>query len=98
MRPRRRFAPRGRAGRLPADPTATVLYRCQTPTDWLCPCGRVARRLRAAGHEVHEVRVAWRGRDREDVQALTGQSVVPVAVIDSDAICDSHRIVEHLQR
>ena len=23
-----------------------TLYRCNTPTDWLCPCGRVARALR----------------------------------------------------
>ena len=22
-----------------------TLYRCSTPTDWLCPCGRVARAL-----------------------------------------------------
>lgn len=80
------------------DGAPVTLYRCRTPTDWLCPCGRVARRLRAAGHEVREVRVAWRGRDREDVQAVTGQSVVPVAVIDGDAICDSRRIVEHLDR
>jgi hypothetical protein len=76
--------------------TTTTLYRCRTPTDWLCPCGRVARELRAAGHEIEEHRVAWRRRDRGEVQALSGQQCVPLAVIDGEAICDSKRIVEHL--
>lgn len=75
-----------------------VLHRCRTPTNWLCACGRVARELRKAGEEVDEVRVAWRRRDRSQVKALTGQDVVPVAVIDGDAICDSRRIVQHLAR
>jgi glutathione S-transferase len=73
-----------------------ILHRCRTPTNWLCPCGRVARELRRAGEDVEEVRVPWRRRDRSEVTALTGQSTVPVAVIDGDAICDSHRIVQHL--
>ena len=73
-----------------------TLYRCRTPTDWLCPCGRVARELRKAGEDVEEVRVPWRRRDRAEVRALTGQTKVPVAVIDGDAICDSRRVVEHL--
>jgi glutathione S-transferase len=73
-----------------------TLYRCRTPTDWLCPCGRVARELRR--HEVAftEVRVAHRRRDRSEVQALSGQDRVPLLVIDGEAICDSKRIVEHL--
>jgi glutathione S-transferase len=74
-----------------------TLYRCKTPTDWLCPCGRVARELRAAGEEVDEVRVPWRKSDRGEVQALSGQRSVPLAVIDGEAICDSRRIVEHLR-
>jgi len=74
-----------------------TLYRCRTPTDWLCPCGRVARALRASGAEVHEVRVPRRRRERNEVEVLTGQTRVPVAVIDGDAICDSRRIVEHLR-
>lgn len=75
----------------------TTLYRCRTPTNWLCPCGRVARELRRAGEEVEEVRVAWSQAKRDEVHALTGQRKVPVAVIDGDAICDSLRIVEHLE-
>lgn len=74
-----------------------TLYRCRTPTDWLCPCGRVARELRAAGEDVEEVRVPWRKDDRGEVHALSGQRSVPLAVIDGDAICDSKRIVEHLR-
>lgn len=74
-----------------------TLYRCRTPTDWLCPCGRVARELRRAGEEVEEVRVPWRRRERDEVEALSGQRTVPVAVIDGDPICDSRRIVEHLR-
>jgi glutathione S-transferase len=74
-----------------------LLHRCRTPTDWLCPCGRVARALKSAGQPVQEVRVPWRRHDRAEVQALTGQATVPVAVIDGDAICDSRRIVQHLR-
>lgn len=74
-----------------------VLHRCRTPTNWLCPCGRVERELRKAGVEHDTVRVALRRRDRPEVVALTGQATVPVAVFDGEAICDSHRIVEHLR-
>ena len=74
-----------------------TLYRCQTPTNWLCPCGRVARELRKAGEDVDEVRVPWRRRDRPEVEALSGQRSVPLVVVDSEAICDSKRIVEHLR-
>ena len=74
-----------------------TLYRCRTPTNWLCPCGRVARELGKDGEDVDEVRVAWRRRDRAEVEALSGQRSVPLAVIDGEAICDSKRIVEHLR-
>jgi glutathione S-transferase len=76
---------------------ATTLYRCRTPTDWLCPCGRVARELRKDEQDVETVRVPWRRRDRPEVQALSGQRSVPLVVIDGEAICDSKRIVEHLR-
>ena len=73
-----------------------TLYRCRTPTDWLCPCGRVARELRRRDVSVNEVRVPFRKRDRPEVEALSGQRHVPLLVIDGEAICDSKRIVEHL--
>ena len=76
---------------------AATLYRCVTPTDWLCPCGKVARALRRNGLEYEEVRVALRQRDREDVGRLTGQRHVPVLMLDREVIVDSKRIVEHLE-
>ena len=74
-----------------------ILYRCKTPTNRLCACGRVARELRKRGIEVEERRVPWRKSERADVDELTGQDRVPLLVLERDAICDSHRIVEHLR-
>ena len=73
------------------------LHRCRTPTNWLCPCGRVARELRKQGIEAETVRVALRPRDRDEVDALTGQRRVPVLELGREVICDSKRIVEHLR-
>ena len=74
-----------------------TLYRCKTPTNWLCPCGRVARALARDGVDADVVRVPWRGRDRAEVRTLSGQDRVPLLVLGGEAICDSHRIVEHLR-
>ena len=74
-----------------------TLYRCRTPTDWLCPCGRVARELRRHGVSYDTVRVPRRRTSRAEVRALSGQTNVPVVVLDGEAICESHRIVEHLR-
>ena len=73
-----------------------TLYRCSTPTDWLCPCGRVARELRRRDVAFTEVRVPHRKRERTEVRALSGQDRVPLLVIEGEAICDSKRIVENL--
>jgi glutathione S-transferase len=73
-----------------------ILYRCQTPTDWLCPCGKVARRLRRAGIEYEQVRVPILRRDRDEVDELTSQRWVPVLVHGDDVIHDSRRIVEYV--
>jgi glutathione S-transferase len=73
-----------------------TLYRCTTPTNWLCPCGKVARALRRDGIAVQEVSVPQRRSRRPEVEALTDQRRVPVLVIDGEAICDSRRIIEHL--
>ena len=74
-----------------------TLYRCRTPTDWLCPCGRVARELRRHGVDFETTRVELRKRDRAEVDAISGQRVVPLVMLDGEAICDSKRIVEHLR-
>ena len=67
------------------------------PTNVLCRCGTVARRLRKAGIEFDEVRVAIAKSGRDEVEALTDQRWVPVLVHRGEAICDSHRIVEYLE-
>jgi glutathione S-transferase len=74
-----------------------ILYRCKTPTNYLCPCGKVARRLQAAGIEYDEVRVAARKRDRPEVEELSGQRWVPVLVQGDEVVHDSHRIVEYIE-
>ena len=74
-----------------------MLYRCKTPTNRLCACGRVARELARHGIGADERRVAWRRGEREEIEELTGQTVVPVLEIGGEAICDSARIVEHLR-
>jgi glutathione S-transferase len=74
-----------------------TLYRCTTPTNWLCPCGKVARALDADDIPFEQVRVPQRRSRRPEVVALTDQRRVPVLVIDGQAICDSRRIVEYLE-
>lgn len=73
-----------------------TLYRCTTPTDRLCACGRVARALRREGIAFEEVPVGVRGA-RPEVVELTGQDRVPVLVLGREAICDSRRVLEHLE-
>jgi len=74
-----------------------TLYRCKSPTNYLCPCGRVARALDREGISYETVKVPMRRSQRPEVEALTQQQRVPVLVIDGDAICDSKRILEHLE-
>ncbi len=74
-----------------------TLYRCKAPTDLVCRCGKVARRLRGAGIEFDEVRVPFLKRDRPEVNELTGQRWVPVLVHGQEVIADSHRILEYLE-
>ena len=73
-----------------------VLYRCHAPTNLVCRCGRVARRLDELGIEYSEVRVALMRRHRPEVEELTGQRWVPVLVHGEEVVHDSHRILEYL--
>jgi glutathione S-transferase len=73
-----------------------TLYRCNTPTNWLCPCGRVVRALRRDGIEFDVVVVPQRRSRRPEVVALSGQKRVPLLVLDGEVICDSRRIVQQL--
>ena len=74
-----------------------ILYRCKTPTNHLCACGKVARRLRDAGIEFDEVRVPVMKRDRDEVLELTGQAWVPVLVHGDEVVHESHRICEYVE-
>jgi glutathione S-transferase len=74
-----------------------TLYRCSTPTNRLCPCGRVARALKREDIGFEQVVVPQSRSRRPEVEALTDQRRVPVLVIDGQAICDSHRILEYLE-
>jgi glutathione S-transferase len=73
-----------------------ILYRCRTPTNWLCRCGTVARALRRRGFDYEEVRVPQRRGRRVEIVELTGQDWVPVLVDGEEVVWDSHRILEYL--
>ena len=75
----------------------TVLYRCPTPTNALCACGKVARRLKAKGIDFDQVRVPYRKAGRPEIEDLTKQRWVPVLVHGEEVIHDSKRIVEYLE-
>lgn len=74
-----------------------ILYRCRTPTNWLCRCGTVARRLNSLDLDYEEVRVAQRRSQRVEIKELTGQNWVPVLVDGDEVIHDSHRILDYLR-
>ena len=76
------------------------LYRCRTPTDRLCPCGKVARELRGAGidFETERVGISRKPEKRERVMELTGQPGVPVVVDDGGAAHhESQVIIERIR-
>jgi glutathione S-transferase len=74
-----------------------VLYRCPTPTDVLCPCGAVARRLRKLELEHATRRVPYRRSARPEIEELTRQQRVPVLVDGDEVVFDSKRILEYLE-
>jgi glutathione S-transferase len=76
---------------------AVVLYRCRTPTNVLCPCGAVARRLAKLRIEHATERLPYRRADRAEIVELTGQDRVPVLVDGDEVIHDSKRILEYLE-
>ncbi len=74
----------------------TVLYRCPTPTNYLCPCGAAARKLKRAGVEFRTERVPYSRKSRPEIEELTGQRRVPVVVDGDEIVHDSKRIAEYL--
>jgi len=73
-----------------------VLYRCPTPTNFLCPCGAAARKLKRAGVEFRTERVPYSRKSRPEIDELTGQTRVPVFVDSDEIVHDSKRIIEYL--
>ena len=90
----------GRAlGLLPFAPMSEprrVLYRCGTPTNFLCPCGAVARRLNKLGLEYRTERVRRRRSNRPEIVELTKLPYVPVLVDGDEVVNDSRRILQYL--
>lgn len=75
---------------------SVVLIRCPTRTNFLCPCGAVARRLRKLDVEHRTERVPYRRKRRPEVVELTGQHRVPLLIDGEEVIHDSKRILEYL--
>jgi glutaredoxin len=87
----------GHAGDAGPEPTGKlVLYRCRTPTNLLCPCGAVARRLDRLGIAYRTERMPYRRSDRPEIEELTRQRRVPVVVDGDEVIHDSKRILQYL--
>jgi glutathione S-transferase len=73
-----------------------VLYRCGTRTNYLCPCGAVARRLNKLGLEYRTERVSRRRSGRPEIVELTKLPYVPVLVDGDEVVSDSRRILQYL--
>jgi glutathione S-transferase len=73
-----------------------VLYRCPTRTNFLCPCGGVARRLEKLGVEYRTERVPYRRSGRPEIEELTRQRRVPVLVDGEEVVHDSKRVIQYL--
>ena len=74
-----------------------VLYRCPTPTNFLCPCGAAARRLKKLKVEYRTERVPYRRKDRPEILELTRQNRVPVLIDGDEIVHDSKRIIQYLE-
>lgn len=89
----------GRGARHAKPPAANaelVLYRCPTPTNVLCPCGAVERRLGKLELAHRTRRVPYKRSARPEIEELTRQRRVPVLVDGDEVICDSKRILQYL--
>ncbi len=84
------------AGTAQSPNRAVLLFRCQTPTNRLCPCGAVERRLRKLRIEHETERLPYRKSNRPEIEELTGQRRVPVLVDGDEIVSDSKRILEYL--
>jgi len=58
-----------------------TLYRCSTPTNWLCPCGRVARALVREAIPFQEVIVPQRRSRRPETWRAAAAAAAPGGVV-----------------
>ena len=90
----------GRRARRTEEPRSSdgsiVLYRCPTPTNVLCPCGAVARRLGRLELGYRTERVPYRRGRRPEIEELTRQRHVQVLVDGAEVVHDSKRILQYL--
>lgn len=77
--------------------SAVVLYRCRMPTNYLCPCGSVERRLKRLGVPHRTERSAQKRSERPEIAELTGQRRLPVLVDGEEIVHDSRRINQYLE-
>ena len=64
---------------------------------WLCPyCHKVRKKLRQLGVEYEKVWVGFHPRRWEEVEQLTGKTMVPVLVDGDKALNESEVICEYL--
>lgn len=74
-----------------------VFYRCPTPTNFLCPCGAVERRLRKLDIHHRIERVPYGKSKRPEIEELTKQRRVPVLIYGEEIVTDSKRILQYLE-
>ena len=82
---------------MPRCSDARVFYRCRTPTNVLCPCGAVARRLDKLDLAYRVERVPYRRSDRPEIAELDGPGQGAVLIDGDEVIHDSKRILEYLE-
>lgn len=73
-----------------------VLYRCPTPTNQLCSCGKAGKALKRAGIDFETRKVPFSKSKRPEIEELTGQKGVPVLVDGDEVVHDSRRITEYI--
>lgn len=89
--------PRAERAATLAQDSSIVFYRCPSPTNFLCPCGAVERRLKRLQLSHRVERVPYKRSARPEIEELTRQRRVPVLVDGDEIVHDSKRISEYVE-
>ncbi len=66
---------------------------------WKCPwCAAARQAIENVGAQVELVEVPYAREERNELERLSGQRLVPVLVDGDEVVVDSRRIVRHLYR